>query len=271
MTKQDSTYCVTSLTPTICGLFDIPLPETSTKTAIEPVMTEGKRLFGGQPLEKCLIYAPDAVGNHLYQRFPDAFAGVESAAPIRVQIQTVMPSVTPVCFGSMFSGAMPEVHGIREYAKPVLKCMTLFDSLAKAGKKAAIIASNECSIDKIFRCRPMDYFSTVNCRRAAEIAELLLEHDDYDLILCYNGMYDAIMHRYGVLSQEALREFHSNLDDFVMFSERIDAAWKGKRRALVFAPDHGAHDMTVNGEVHGTHGENIPDDIDINHFYALRK
>ena len=45
---------------------------------------------------------------------------------------SVMPSVTPVCFASMYTGVMPDVHGIKFYTKPVLKIETFFDVLIKA-------------------------------------------------------------------------------------------------------------------------------------------
>ena len=70
-----------------------------------------------------------------------------------------MPSVTPVCYGSIFSGAAPSVHGIQKYEKPVLQVETLFDVFPKAGKRVAIVCCNNCSIDMIFRKRQVDYYS----------------------------------------------------------------------------------------------------------------
>lgn len=59
-----------------------------------------------------------------------------------------MPSVTPVCFASMYSGVMPEIHGIMRYEKPVLKIKTVFDALAAAGKRCAIVSTEGDSISK---------------------------------------------------------------------------------------------------------------------------
>src|SRR5258706_14345046 len=50
-------------------------------------------------------------------------------------------------------------HGIKRYERPVLSCDTIFDALARAGKKVAIVAVRDSSIDLIFRERPIDYFS----------------------------------------------------------------------------------------------------------------
>ena len=49
----------------------------------------------------------------------------------------------------MYTGAQPEVHGIRKYEKPVIRIDTLWDALVRAGKKAAIVADNKCSMGKL--------------------------------------------------------------------------------------------------------------------------
>lgn len=65
-------------------------------------------------------------------------------------MKTVMPSVTPVCFGTMYTGAQPEVHGIQKYEKPVIKIDTFFDALIRAGKKPVIVATPKCSLSNIY-------------------------------------------------------------------------------------------------------------------------
>lgn len=69
-----------------------------------------------------------------------------------------MPSVTPVSFGTMYTGAMPEVHGIRCYSKPVIKIDSLFDSLRRSGKRVALVAVVNSSMAKIFEERDIDYY-----------------------------------------------------------------------------------------------------------------
>ena len=46
----------------------------------------------------------------------------------------------------------------KKYDKPVLRCETIFDSLVNAGKKVAIVAVRNSSIDSIFRERTIDYY-----------------------------------------------------------------------------------------------------------------
>ena len=57
----------------------------------------------------------------------------------------------------MFTGALPEAHGIRQYEKPVLEFDTIFDSIIRAGKRAAIESVDDSSIAKIFLEQNIDY------------------------------------------------------------------------------------------------------------------
>ena len=63
--------------------------------------------LNGDLVEKVLIFAPDGSVS-TSGKFPEYLAAVEAIAPLRIPIRVVMPSVTPVCFASMFSGALPE-------------------------------------------------------------------------------------------------------------------------------------------------------------------
>jgi len=114
------------------------------------------------------------------------FVGVERVAPIEVEMKSVLPTYTPVCFSSMFTGAQPDVHGIRKYEKPVLSCDTIFDAFARAGKKPAIVAVKNSSIDLVFRNRKIDYYSEEYDPQVEARALKLIETDNYDFILVYH-------------------------------------------------------------------------------------
>jgi len=131
---------LTCITPTLCRLIGIELPEISTKEVIADLIEESLKLLNGRKIDKCLVYAPDAIGEALFQDYSDDFGGVAEIAPFQVVLRSVFPSVTPVVFGSMFTGALPEAHGITQYEKPVLKCDTTLDALLRSMKKVAIVA-----------------------------------------------------------------------------------------------------------------------------------
>ena len=56
-------------------------------------------------------------------------------------VETVYPARTVVCFSSMFTGAAPEVHGIRSnlVLKLGLKVESVFDALRLAGKRGRLV------------------------------------------------------------------------------------------------------------------------------------
>ena len=179
---------------------------------------------------------------------------------------SVMPSVTPVCFASMYTGVMPEVHGIRAYEKPVLKCETLFDAALAAGRRVAIVSTEGDSISKIFLERDLAYFILSTPEECNAKAAELMERDACDLLVLYNRNYDSTMHRHGPESEQALRELASNANTFASFAQLAREAWRGKRAAMAFLPDHGCHEID---DGLGSHGLEMPEDMNIVHFYGF--
>ena len=177
-----------------------------------------------------------------------------------------MPSVTPVCFGTMYTGAQPAVHGIRRYEKPVIKIDSIFDAAIRAGKKCAIISYGNASLSNIYLERDMDYFlfpkggvDAVN----AKAAELIMK-DEHDLIVIYNGNYDSVMHKKGPEGLEALCELRSNDHAYCELCELIERHMSHRNVLLGFAMDHGCHE--IDGE-NGSHGLDMEEDLNIVHLY----
>lgn len=222
------------------------------------------RAFGGQKADRIVMYNPDAVGQWVQEKYAPLMKEVKARTELSVSYCTVMPSVTPVCFGTMYTGAQPAVHGIRRYEKPVIAIDTLFDAVIRAGKRAVIIADTECSMGKIFRQREMDYFLYDTIEEInAKAAEVILQ-DQYDLICIYNGNYDSVMHKYGPESVEALSELRCNAQAFATFSKLVEDHWKHHRTLMAFAMDHGCH--AIDGGC-GSHGLDMPEDLNIVHHY----
>lgn len=260
-------YSIGDLTPTVCEINNWEIPAQSGGTPIAVVVDHAQRLFDGEGKnEKTFIYCPDAVGEIHRQHYPDLLARVEKVAGIRLLSSGVMPSVTPVCFGTIFSGASPEVHGIKQYAKPVLEVETLFDSAAKAGKKVAIVAVNACSIDMIFRKRAVDYYSLRTDARCREITEKIMRSDDYDMIVSYSTDYDHLSHKTGCDSETSVTALKTCVEYFEDYARLTDELWGKYNRTLIWAPDHGNHPVS---ESSGTHGTNTADDMLVNHFYRI--
>ena len=224
------------------------------------------KVFNGKKVDRIVMYNPDAIAQWIYEKYPFFFVDVKKRTDVEIPLATVMPSVTPVCFGTMYTGAQPAVHGIRKYEKPIITIDTLFDALIRAGKKPVLITCGDSSLGRIFLGRDMDYYHFEDGTIAevnAKAAELILR-DEHDFIIIYNGNYDAIMHKYGPESIEALGELRANCHFFSVLAELIQNNWKHHNTLVGFAMDHGCHEIDGNC---GSHGLDMPEDINIVHLY----
>lgn len=268
MAKHGLTASVGALTPTVCDLCGIPRPNVCSADPLPDVLKLAAERFGDLKAEKVLIFCPDAIGNVQFEKFPNEFPPLLETTDVLVKGTNVLPSVTPVCFATIFTGAPPAVHGIEKYSRPVLQVETLFDVFEKAGKKVAIVAESDCSIDLIFRKRPVDYFSFPTNEESFLFTQRLLRDFDYDLIVCYDGGYDSAMHATGIASPKSLDALRDSVRRWAELVKTTDECWAGKRRIAVFAPDHGSHDSAPG---QGTHGSDSADDAIVNHAWRIRK
>ena len=220
----------------------------------------------GKKADRIFMYNPDAVAQWIYEKYPQLVNEVTTRAEVQVPLCSVMPSVTPVCFGTMYTGAQPEVHGIRKYEKPVIKIDTIFDAMLRNGKKVALLCTAGDSLSKIYLEREVDYFFYDSIEKLnAKVAELIIR-DEHDMIVLYNGNYDYIMHRFGPESIEALSELRHNSRTFAMIDELLQNHWQKHNTLLGFAMDHGCHEIDDSC---GSHGLDMDEDLHILHSYKI--
>ena len=186
--------CLDALNPTsldtlcaaLCYAIDIEPPKHAAAPN-EALVRFVDEAFGGQKCDRLFMYNPDAVAQWLFEKYEYLFQEVMDRSQLQLPLRSPMPPVTPVCFGTMYTGAQPEVHGILKYEKPVITIDTLFDALLRAGKKPAIVSTAGDSLSRIFLEREMDYFIYDTVEQVnAKAAELILR-DEHDFILVYNG------------------------------------------------------------------------------------
>lgn len=244
----------------------IPRPKMSDRSPLEEILSMRKAAGGGK-IERCLVYAPDAMGSVLFRSRPELLSEVLKTAPVSVGLRSVFPPKTPVCFASMFTGASPAAHGIRAYDRPVLECDTLFDVLIGAGRRPAIATVEDASVDVIFRGRSMDYFSAPTDGDVTVRALDLIESGIHDLILVYHQEYDDSLHETDPFDPGALAAAARHIEAFSEIAGRARDCYKGRPYMLIFAPDHGAHADPETGR--GTHGDDIPEDMEVLHFFDL--
>ena len=262
--KEES---LTSITSSLCNIMGINPPENANAPS-EELVNYAKEVFCGGVADKVLMYNPDAIGRWIYQKYPQLMRDLLETVDVELPLTSVMPTVTPVNFATMYSGLTPDGHGIKQYEKPVLQVETIFDILIKAGKKPAIVAHNGCSVSKIFLERDMDYFTF---RREAEVhakvAELIIENK-HDFIAVHACDYDTIMHKFGPESVEALAELRVNSSAYRTFDQLVRTHWSGHNVFMGFAMDHGCHEIDSNA---GAHGLDMAEDVQITHFYKAYK
>ena len=258
---------LTRFAATIATLFDIEAPERA-DPPLDWVCDKVRKLSPG-PIDRVVIYNPDAVAQWLIRKHGDMFKPVREHAPLELPMATMMPSVTPVCFGTMYTGARPEVHGIQAYAKPVIKIDTLFDCLLRSGKHPAIVATTGSSMSRIFLERKMDYFILDDAHAALKKACELIEQDQHDFIVVYNGDYDSTMHRTGTEAKGALQALRFQVEGFDALANCIKKHWTRHNTLLTFSTDHGVHDARAIVLTIGKHGKQMPEDINILHFLGV--
>lgn len=265
--KYDRVYSIGDLTPTVCEVFNVREPDVCGAAAIAPIVDQVVRAMGEGAVERAVLFCCDAMGEHQREHFPEVFERIEKVAPFRIPSVAVMPSVTPVCYGTIFTGCAPCVHGIQKYEKPVLEVETLFDVMPEAGKNVAVVSSNCCSIDMIFRKRNVDYYSFRTDQQSMDCALKLIAENSYDLIVVYMGDYDTCQHKYGCFSEECTKQAYLAADRFEELSAAMDQHYSEQNRMLVFVPDHGGHLIEENT---GVHGFDVPEDMLVSHYYRLK-
>lgn len=264
MSEFYNSICITSVAPTILEALGVEHAEMKETDKVLQNLIKTKTKSGS--VDRVLMFNPDAVALWLYQKYTDLFSDAVINSDIALPMLSVMPSVTPVCFASMYTGVMPEVHGIKAYRKPVLTQNTVFDELIKAGKRCAIVSTEGDSISKIFLERNMDYFIYETEEEVNEKAFELIEKDEYDLIVVYNGNYDSTMHKVGPEDEQSINILKENLATYTALVEKVRQCWKNHNTLYAFAPDHGCHEIDGSS---GGHGLDMDEDMNIIHLYGI--
>ncbi|MCF0261704.1 MAG: hypothetical protein HUK23_02190 [Sphaerochaetaceae bacterium] len=262
-----NSYSMTQMVASITNAMGVAAPLKADKS-IPLVDAFVEKTLGGKKVDRVLIYNPDCVGLWHYQKYTDMFIPVLVNTQLTVPMATVCPTWTPVCFGSMYTGVSPTVHGILKYEKPVLKVDSFYDALPRAGKKVANVAVEHSSMAMIYQNRPIDYFIEKYDKEATEKALQLIQEDKYDAITVYNQEYDDMIHLTTPESVAAINAIKHHVESFVKLVEAVQKYWKDHNTLIVFAPDHGNH---YDWDGHGNHGEFREDDVNINHYYSIVK
>ena len=256
---------LTGLCGALCKSMNIEPPkdvEGITDALVNYVMDK----TNNKGVDKIVMYNPDAIGAWIYERYYDKFKSFRDNAPYEQCFLTAFPPKTPVCFGTMYTGASPSVHGITRYEKPVIKIDTIFDALIRAGKKPCIIAVQGSSMANIYNGKDMDYYFEKYDKEVVDKAIEIIKEDKYDFICIYNQEYDDAMHRShpkSLWSKAAIGRYNKY---FERIAQAVKENMSGYNTLLGCGPDHGTHREWY---LLGQHGKNIPKDMNIVHWYGV--
>lgn len=257
---------IASVTPTLAALMGVPAPALSEAPPMMALLAAAAEA-GIDSIDRCFIYCPDAIGTAVVRDNPEPFGEVREAAPVEINLQSVYPPKTPVCFATMFTGASPEAHGIRRYVRRVLECDTVFDALIRGGRRPAIATVKDSSMEILFKGRRIEIFAEAGDDEVTARSLELIAGDRHDLIIAYHQEYDDTLHEKDPGSEEALAAIRRHAAAFAALAGASVKAWAGRDSMVVFAPDHGAHLDLLTGT--GDHGEDIPEDMEVTHFAGL--
>ena len=250
-----------SLCASLCEIMGIDQPRQANKSNPEFVAKVKESLCGCA--DRIVMFNPDAIGEWIYRKYPNLLSETSEKCDFELPLKAVMPSVTPVCFGTMYTGAEPSIHGIKAYTKPVIKIDTIFDALIRAKKRPVIIVTENDSLSKIYLERDMDYFIFPTVEEVIAKAFEVIVQDKYDFIVIYDKSYDETMHKFGPESVEALSEIKANSRTFSSIVELIKSRWKDHNTLIGFAMDHGCHE--IDGGM-GSHGLEMEEVEEMNHI-----
>lgn len=263
MADHYNLYPLKHFAATVADCMDFPLPE-SYAPSIKWATNVLKNRLGGKA-DRVVLYHADAVGLYMWQKYTNIFAPVYKYTSMALPFLSTVQSVTPVAHASMYTGLDPEGHGIQTYKRPQLTCDTLYDQLIQAGKKVAIVATDDSTFLHIFAGRELDYFSCKNAIEIEEKALELIESDKYDFISIHTFDYDSAAHAYGPESKEALNALCIEAEVFANVAQALEK-FKDKHNILLsYSPDHGQH-LTDSGR--GSHGSKLIEDMNILHFFG---
>lgn len=255
---------LTAITKTLCDAIGIDSPQFATKS-IEQTQTYLQSKTQTGKVDKIVIFNPDAIGEWIFEKYKNLMPDIASCEH-QIQMRSMIPPKTPVCFASIYTGATPEQHGINHYEKRKITIDSFFDALARANKKVCIVSVKNQSMDILFRDRNIDYFSLKNDKEVVAKTLQLIEQNEYDVICAYNQEYDDIMHRThpkSFLAKRALKHYNNS---FAQIKNAVIQNYKNQNTLLACITDHGVHREWFGL---GSHGKDIDKDMNIIHFYQV--
>ena len=237
------------LAPTVAALLGLPAPQS----AAEPPLDEP--LADLAPAERVAVLAPDALGWYPFGLWRHEMPYLDGLHKSRSMVlRAVMPTITPVNFSTMLTGAEKADHGVGTFNDNFV-CETLFDVLRREGHQSAGVGQKGYTGGELLG-RFADLWGKAESNTDAEVEEIALRFATEQrpkFMIVQLGTTDDVFHKYGPTSREVLpvvRETDERL-------RRMVATLKKLGYAVLITADHGQHDAEGGG---GSHGQERDED-----------
>ena len=248
-------YDMRWVAPTVCRILGVRTPKQAETGSMEEVVGT----MGGQ--ERLAVVVIDAFG-------ASTWAATRAGTPTfnalanshTLNLRSVMPTVTPVNFATMLTGASPEAHKIRVRTEELL-LETVFDVLREGGMTSATAARALSSLGMLISPHA-DRPGIAESNLDSEVTSLALKAlvDGAHILWVQLLDVDDAGHQHGPLSPQGIAAAHM-ADDHLR--EIAAAAHEGAYGLIVLA-DHGQHAVTrEDGSLGGWHGTDVDEDVNV--------
>ncbi|CAN5555898.1 hypothetical protein BH24ACT21_BH24ACT21_14820 [soil metagenome] len=174
-------------------------------------------------------------------------------------VETTYPARTVVCFSSMFTGALPEKHGITSnlVLKLGLKVESIFDSLRRAGKKGRLVGIAhliDAFGDDVASVTSVAHNDKIDQNLIAAAKRELEDHDPELLVLQLLAV-DQNGHVRGAYYPEYVERIEITdrlIEEFMQWCE--EHGYLDEDTAVVLMADHG-HGRGIGAHGHLSEGE----------------
>ena len=106
MSQLLNSISLTGVAASLAKAMDVP-PPNEARPSIEALDQLIQTDTAHGKVDRIFMYNPDAISNWVHDKYTYLMREVRARTEIELPYSCVMPSVTPVCFGTMYTGAQP--------------------------------------------------------------------------------------------------------------------------------------------------------------------
>ena len=242
------------LAPSICRILEIDIPKNAETTDLPEMVGDM------EGVKRLAVIVEDAFGVSTWEKAWDHSPFFNTLSALHyTHVSSVMPSITPVNFATMLTGASPEAHKIKDRTEKI-ELETIFDTMRAEGKTSGTAARRLSSLG-ILISPHADNPGIALSNTDQEVREIACRqiNNHYDLVWVQLLDIDDASHKSGPHSFEAMKAVKRADNNLCRIAETAYREGYG----VITLADHGQHSITKDGRVEGTHGTDSYEDTTV--------